>query len=103
MPAEKEETGLLTKKERPRSNPVVAFAHKFKSARAPSGEKPQYPGFCDKVITLDHLGSVREMTDATGALRVRYDYAPYGSRTKLSGDLDAASASMACIITRPLV
>jgi len=68
---------------------VVAFAHEFKSARAPSGEKPQYPGFCDKVICTDHLGSVREMTDATGAVRARYDFDPYGRITKLSGDLEA--------------
>lgn len=39
--------------------------------------------------TRDHLGSVREMTDSTGAFRARYDYDPYGYRTKLSGDLDA--------------
>ena len=39
--------------------------------------------------TRDHLGSVRELTDSTGAVRARYDYDPYGVRTKLSGDLDA--------------
>ncbi len=39
--------------------------------------------------TRDHLGSVRELTDSTGAVRARYDYDPYGYRTKLSGDLDA--------------
>ncbi len=39
--------------------------------------------------TSDHLGSVREMTDSSGAIRARYDYDPYGRRTKLSGDLDA--------------
>ncbi len=37
----------------------------------------------------DHLGSVREMTDASGTVVVRYDYDPYGRRTKLSGGLDA--------------
>jgi RHS repeat-associated protein len=40
-------------------------------------------------FTKDHLGSVREMTDSTGAIRARYDYAPYGLPTKLSGDLAA--------------
>jgi RHS repeat-associated protein len=40
-------------------------------------------------FTYDHLGSVREMTDSTGAIRARYDYDPYGRQTKLSGDLDA--------------
>jgi RHS repeat-associated protein len=36
----------------------------------------------------DHLDSVRELTDSTGALRARYDYDLWGNRTKLSGDLD---------------
>lgn len=37
----------------------------------------------------DHLGSIRELTDSAGAVHARYDYDPYGGRTKLSGDLDA--------------
>ncbi len=32
-------------------------------------------------FTRDHLGSVREMTDSTGAVKARYDYDPYGQRT----------------------
>ncbi len=40
--------------------------------------------------TSDHLGSIREMTDASGVVRARYDYDPYGNRTKVSGDLDAS-------------
>jgi RHS repeat-associated protein len=40
-------------------------------------------------ITRDHLGSVREMTDSSGMIRARYDYNPYGRRTKVSGDKDA--------------
>jgi RHS repeat-associated protein len=39
--------------------------------------------------TNDHLGSIREVLDATGTLRARYDYDAWGQRTKLSGDLDA--------------
>jgi RHS repeat-associated protein len=39
--------------------------------------------------TRDHLGSVRELTDSTGAVRARYDYDAWGNRTKLSGDLDS--------------
>jgi RHS repeat-associated protein len=35
----------------------------------------------------DHLGSIREMTDATGAVRTRYDYDPFGNTTMVSGDL----------------
>jgi RHS repeat-associated protein len=39
--------------------------------------------------TNDHLGSIREVLDATGTLRARYDYDAWGQRTKLSGDLEA--------------
>ena len=43
--------------------------------------------------TRDHLGSIRELTDATGAMRTRYDYDPYGRRTTMrvggSGNIDA--------------
>ena len=40
--------------------------------------------------TRDHLGSIREMTDSSGAVRARYGYDPYGRQTKLSGDKDAS-------------
>jgi len=40
-------------------------------------------------FSRDHLGSVREMTDSSQGIRARYDYDPYGRRTKISGDLDA--------------
>ena len=39
--------------------------------------------------TRDHLGSVREVVDATGTVRARYAYDPYGRRTRLTGDLDS--------------
>ena len=39
--------------------------------------------------TRDHLGSVRELTDWSKAVRAHYDYDPFGRQTKLSGDLDA--------------
>jgi RHS repeat-associated protein len=39
--------------------------------------------------TRDHLGSIRELTDSSGAVQSRYDYDSYGRRTKLSGSLDA--------------
>ncbi len=38
--------------------------------------------------TMDHLGSVREMTDAAGAVQASYNYSPYGIREKLSGTED---------------
>ena len=40
-------------------------------------------------FTRDHLGSVREMTDTTGAIQVRYDFDPYGRQTKVSGTMSA--------------
>lgn len=39
--------------------------------------------------THDHLGSVRELTDSSGVVQARYDYDPYGRRTKLTGSIDA--------------
>ena len=39
--------------------------------------------------TRDHLGSIREMTDASGNLRGRYSYDPFGRQTKISGNVDA--------------
>lgn len=39
--------------------------------------------------TRDHLGSIREVTDAAGNIRARYAYDPFGRRTKVTGDLDA--------------
>ena len=38
--------------------------------------------------TRDHLGSIRELTDAGGNLRARYSYDPFGRQTKISGDVD---------------
>jgi RHS repeat-associated protein len=37
----------------------------------------------------DHLGSVRELTDGNGNVRVRYAYDPFGRRTKIAGDLES--------------
>jgi RHS repeat-associated protein len=39
--------------------------------------------------TRDHLGSIRELTDDAGTVRVRYDYDPFGRRTKVNGDIDS--------------
>jgi RHS repeat-associated protein len=36
----------------------------------------------------DYLGSIREVSDSTGALRARFEYDPYGRRTKLWGSFD---------------
>ncbi|MBL0211558.1 MAG: hypothetical protein IPQ13_11720 [Holophagaceae bacterium] len=37
----------------------------------------------------DHLGSIRELTDSTQAMRARYDYDPYGRMTKIQGNRDS--------------
>jgi len=37
--------------------------------------------------TRDHLGSIREMTDSSGAIQARYDYDPYGRATQVQGSL----------------
>src|SRR5437016_2502469 len=34
-------------------------------------------------------GSIRELADNSGAVQARYDYEPYGRRTKVSGSIDA--------------
>jgi RHS repeat-associated protein len=42
-------------------------------------------------FTTDHEGSIREMTNASGALVARYDYDPYGRRSQvLTGGTDLA-------------
>ncbi len=46
-------------------------------------------GSTNYYYTRDHLGSVRELTNSLGGAQARYDYDPYGRRTKLSGSLDA--------------
>jgi RHS repeat-associated protein len=52
------------------------------------GEGEQISG-TSYFFTRDHLGSVREMTDNTGAIKARYDYDPYGRQTKLSDTMEA--------------
>jgi RHS repeat-associated protein len=39
--------------------------------------------------TRDHLGSIREVTDASGNVRARYAYDPFGRRSRVAGDLEA--------------
>jgi RHS repeat-associated protein len=48
-----------------------------------SGDKPGLYYY-----TRDHLGSIRELADATGAVRARYSYDLWGKRTKISGNID---------------
>ena len=42
----------------------------------------------DYYYALDHLGSIREVTDKLGTVQARYDYDPSGKRTKMTGQLD---------------
>jgi RHS repeat-associated protein len=54
-----------------------------------NGEERQLAAAVTRLhYSTDHLGSIRELTDATGTIRARYDYDPYGNVTKLSGNLD---------------
>jgi RHS repeat-associated protein len=39
----------------------------------------------NRYYTRDHLGSVREVVTSTGAVFVRYDYTPYGERSRVAG------------------
>jgi RHS repeat-associated protein len=39
--------------------------------------------------TKDHLGSIREVLDSTGAVRAQYSYDLWGRQTKLAGDVEA--------------
>jgi RHS repeat-associated protein len=48
----------------------------------PQGEQQ---GGTSYYYTRDHLGSVREMTNSSGAIVARYDYDPYGRTTLVSG------------------
>jgi len=50
----------------------------------PQGEQI---GSTNYYSTRNHLGSIRELTDSAGVVKVRYDYDPYGRRTKVNGSL----------------
>jgi len=49
----------------------------------------QFSGNRAYYYTRDHLGSIREMLKSNGTVVARYDYDPYGRRTKVSGNVDA--------------
>lgn len=53
------------------------------------------------LLTGDHLGSGREMVDSSGAIRARYDYDPWGRRTKTAGDLDVDFGYSGHLLHRP--
>jgi len=41
------------------------------------------------VFTQDHLGSIREMINSGGTIQARYEYDPYGRRTKISASTES--------------
>jgi len=43
----------------------------------------------DYFYTRDHLGSIRELMDASGNVQARYSYDPYGRQTQVSGTMSA--------------
>ena len=45
-------------------------------------------GDANYYYTSDHVGSIRELTDASGAVRARYDYDAFGNTSKLGGDVE---------------
>lgn len=69
--------------ERDASN-VVITSFFAEGEEAPAATAPANKLF----YTKDHLSSIHEVTDSTGALRVSYNYDLFGNRTKLSGDLN---------------
>ena len=52
------------------------------------GDGEQHNGVA-RYLTRDHLGSVREVTDAAGAVVTRNDYDPYGRLTRVTGSEDS--------------
>jgi RHS repeat-associated protein len=46
-------------------------------------------GTTNYYYTRDHLGSIRDVTDNTGVVQARYDFDPYGRRTRLTGNFEA--------------
>lgn len=71
--------GLSIAEERDSANTVVK---RFYGQGRLLGSNAQF-------YTRDHLGSIRDLTDATGALQARYDYDPYGRVTKIAGADDS--------------
>ena len=79
---------------------LLTVSHDLQDSSLPDSTPPQQDaqrpelGFSQYEVirlyyTTDHLGSIRELVDGDGTIRARYEYGPYGKRTKLDGDLDA--------------
>ena len=75
--------GMMLCEERDATGAVVEKRYFDQGVQAVTG-----PSAGDYFYALDHLGSVREMTDVSGSIRARYAFDPYGVRAKLGGDLE---------------
>ena len=53
------------------------------------GQGVEVVGDDDYYYTKDHLGSIREVTNSSETVVARYDYDPFGRRTKLTGSFEA--------------
>jgi RHS repeat-associated protein len=72
--------------ERDASGAVVLKRFSSHGVRAESGaDIPAGTYF----VTRDGLDSIRDLTDASGAVRAQYAYTPFGQRTRVAGDLDS--------------
>lgn len=49
----------------------------------------QGPNAGNFLYTKDHLGSIREMTDASGTIKARFVYDPWGRRSRTQGTLES--------------
>ncbi len=67
----------------------------------PQGETASGSGVTNLFYTRDHLGSVREVLDATAGLKTRYDYDPYGQQTALTETFMPAIAFAGDFLHRP--
>jgi RHS repeat-associated protein len=68
--------------ERDNSKSDSAVSKQYFAQGVVAGGIPSY-------YAADQLGSVRQLVDASGAVRAQYDYDPYGNRTKLDGDANS--------------
>lgn len=70
------------------------------SSRSSSAEvkKISNSSYC---YAIDHLGSVREVTDSSGVVQSRYDNSLYSQKTKLAGALDSDFQYAGCYMNAP--
>ena len=77
------DTGVLQERSADGGTVIKTFASQGESDYTTTPPTSRY-------YTRDHLGSVREVLAEDGTLLARYDYAPYGERSLVSGTYEAA-------------